>query len=185
MKLQSGSGSWMLTLPVAGLAVAYVYFFFLPGQESLRVLADEVAAKKLYIADSATSLAAIETVGRELAEVRCAVAAWQEQAARGGDFNELFGQTIALAKLAGLATTRFDPQPAEPTEPTEKVERVGVVLGVSGTFAQVGQFLHDVESLPQTIWVDSIHLEQSREVGKGVMCEASLVIFGDNSGNSG
>jgi Tfp pilus assembly protein PilO len=93
-----------------------------------------------------------------------------------------FGKVHETANKAQVRITKFDPQaPAV----YERLRRVPVVVGCTGSFAQIHEFLRTLEEMPLTIWVESMRMEKDPKTGRDVMCEITLGIFANNSDISG
>ena len=181
MKTSSHRGSLIVTLPVAGLAVAYLFLFFLPGGRTIDQLSGELTAEREFIALADAVAPAIHTTRQQLEKNLAYNAAWAESAPAPSELAPLFGKIHALAKESGSTTTRFDP---EPPLPLDKLRRIPVVLGCTGSFSQISHFLHHLEALPQTIWIEELNIEQSGQNGEDVECELELLIFADNPDDS-
>jgi Tfp pilus assembly protein PilO len=175
-------GSWIVTLPVAGLAVAYVLFLFLPGEREIGRLSDELTVQREFISGSMSGTAAVVATGRQLEEARQYASKWEESSPSEDEVSELFGRITALAKAAGATTTRFEPDRAVRHE---ALSRIPVVVGCTGSFGQVCRFIRDLESLPPTIWIEQMRIEGTGKDGQNVQCELVLEILADNSGDSG
>ena len=56
--------------------------------------------------------------------------------------------------------------------------RIPVTYGFSGTFAQIHRAIVRLEQLPETVWLEDLHIEGPRQNGSSVQCVARLVIVG-------
>lgn len=182
MKTHIDRGTWIIVLGGAAVAALYVTLAFLPQQRAIAKLADEVKAKQAYLAGPGNLAAIIEASQGDLERTQTYNAAWREQAPNGKELAALFGQISALAKTAGITTTRFDP---EPIVSLEEIREIPLTVGYRGTYAQVHKFLADMEGLPESIWVDRIGIDVTPQDGKDIQVEMKLVIFADNPDNSG
>ena len=49
---------------------------------------------------------------------------------------------------------------------------------------QIAEFLHALESLPPTIWVDELEIGSSGGNSEPMVCQLTVIIFADNSDDS-
>jgi Tfp pilus assembly protein PilO len=167
-------GSWIVTLPVAGIAVLYVGFVWLPGRRTIAELQSQIELKQQFLAQSATVGNALAAAQQELHQAEDYSSGWEKIAPARKDLPALYGKINSLAKEAGAVTTRFDPQSLIAHG---CIREIPLTLGCTGTFGQVFQLLRSIESLPTTIWVDCVRIEKVAETAQTVHCELSLVVF--------
>lgn len=173
--------TWIVTLPMVGLAAAYAYFFYLPGQRAITQLSEEVAAAEAFV-DQARDLAVIvEPTRQHLNKTRQYNEVWEKAAPSGVGLFTLLGEINRLCKESGATATQFDPEEAVRRQ---RVQRIPLLLGYSGSFSQICKFLNALEQLPQTVWIENLRIEQSGQDGANVHCELSLAIFADNLDDS-
>lgn len=173
--------TWIVTLPVAGLAAAYAYFFYLPGERAITQLSEELAAAEAFV-DQAQDLAVVVKPTRQrLTETRQYNEVWEKADPSGAGLFALLGEINRLCKESGATTTQFDPEEAVRRQ---RVQSIPLLLGCSGSFSQICKFLNALEQLPQTVWIENLRMEQSGQDGANVHCELSLAIFADNLGDS-
>jgi Tfp pilus assembly protein PilO len=170
--------SWIVTLSLAAIAVAYVMLVWLPGHRAIKAMCDQVENKRAFIAQATGLSAALTGAQRELDVTEAAAARWEKAAPGRRDIPALYGKIDALAKNAHLTISRFDPQPFVAYE---RLQEIPINVSCTGTFAQIYEFLRAVEGLPPTIWVESMRLEKTAQNTKSVQCELNLVVFSDNS----
>jgi Tfp pilus assembly protein PilO len=147
----------------------------------IRERSEQLRAKQDYVVSGGSMAAAIEAAQDELERTEAYNATWSAAVPPQGDLAAAFGKLNALVVAAGATPTRFDPEPAAKMA---RLCKVPVAVGCSGSFAQISQFLYDLESLPQVLWIDRLQIEKSRKDGEAAACEINLVIFADNSGKS-
>jgi len=181
MKSNLLENSWAIPLLTAGVAAAYLFLVFLPGQKAMGQLANDLATKQDFVSQTGMMSPAMKVSEQEVKKTLEYNAAWKGAAPTEGQLSALFGQIHTLAKTSGLTTTRFDLQ--EP-EVLARVQRVPVVIGCTGSFDQIARFLAQLERLPQTIWIEDLRIEPAGKAGEVVQCEVSLVVFADNPENS-
>jgi len=173
--------TWIVVLPMVGLAAVYAYFFYLPGHRAIAQLSEEVAAAETFV-DQARGLAGVvEPTRQQLNKTLQYNQVWQEPAPSGAGLFELLGEINRLCKESGATATQFDPEEAVCHQ---RVQRIPLLLGLSGSFSQICKFLADLEQLPQTVWIESLRMEESDQDGGNVHCELSLAIFADNLDDS-
>ena len=181
MKTKANYGSWMIPIALAGLAIAYVMLFFLPMQRKIDQRREELAATQDVVDRSAYLAPALVATRQQLEKTLQYNATWEEHARDAAELSALKGRINVLAKAAGIVTTRFD---QHQDERYNKVRETPLVMECSGSFAQICKFLHDLEGLAQTIWVDDLRMERVGENGGNVKCEINLGVFADNSDDS-
>jgi Tfp pilus assembly protein PilO len=181
MKTKRSDGKWVLILAAAAAVAAYVYLLFLPQQRTIAGLRRELAAAEEFIQQVEAFGPALAATQQEVQRTRQYVHRWEESAPTEDELAEFFGRVSGLAKQSGATTTRFEPQ--EPVR-YEKIRRLPVAITCSGSFDQICRFLQGLEHLEETVWVDSLKVEQSGEDKQSVECEVTLVVFADNSDDS-
>jgi Tfp pilus assembly protein PilO len=182
MKSTRSYGSWLVTVPLVGLACGYLYFVFLPGQKEIRRLKAEIHRQRDFIRLSDQCAVAFQTTHRELERTRQRLGLWTQSAPTQATLSELYGRINGLAKAAGANTTRFEPQP---DVRYRTISRVPVSVGFVGSFAAVCTYLHHLEMLPQTIWVEDLKIEKYAKHEENAQCEVTLAVFADNPDDSG
>lgn len=181
MSAPKKSQSWLVTLPVAGAAVAYVWYIFLPGQQTLNTLRSELLSKRTF----AFNLTKYESDTRTIVGEMDAARKYIEQSNRAlvgpNDMSRLYGEIAAIAKQAGVETTRFSP---DPPRSYAKIMKYPVNLGCEGSFAQVASLIEGLERLPQRVWLEHVSIEAVEDKEGLLRCELSLEVFANNPGFS-
>jgi Tfp pilus assembly protein PilO len=172
---------WVIVVPAVGLVAAYIFCAFLPGQRAIGKLQDELATTEQFIEQVDAMGPAVGVTQQEFDKTQTYVEAWETSAPTEEELSALFGRISLLAKQSGTTTTRFEPQTAVHYE---KVSRIPVVLACTGSFAQICQFLHELEGLGQTVWVEALRMEGSGQNGEDIQCELTLGIFAVNPDDS-
>jgi len=181
MKTRVPSNNWIFIMPVAALVVAYAYFFFFLGEKSVRGFHEELAAVTEEIDEAEAFRAAIEATREQFEKTDEYVRRWEESAPSEEEWSGLFGRLNRLAKDSGATTTRFEPQLAVDYD---KIRQVPVALACVGSFPQISAFLRDLESLRETIWIESLKMERPSEDSENVQCQLALAIFSDKPDDS-
>jgi hypothetical protein len=57
-------------------------------------------------------------------------------------------------------------------------------MGFVGSFAEICRFLYQLETMPQTLWLEDVQIEKCAKNTGDVQCEIILEIFADNIENS-
>ncbi len=181
MKTNTKRNDWMITVPLAAVAVAYVVLVFLPGRRATDELKDQIALKQQTIGQTPGSVNALKASGKELARTRAYNTAWEQHAPARGEIPILHAKIRELAESAGTVITRFDPERSQ----THGVLReIPLSVGCTGAFVEIFEFLRGLEGMPEAIWINSFNLEKT-DATRGTMdCEISLVVFADNPENS-
>jgi len=181
MKVTIRRGSWIVTIPLVGAALAYLLLFFLPGRRAVGELKEQIETKREYIKKSAGLAKALLAVQQQLGKAEAYNTRWLEHAPARRDLAALYGRINQLAWSSGTVVTRFDP---ERIRARAKLQEIPLSMGCMGSFRQIYEFLRSLETLPQEIWVKELSLEK-RDTPKGfVTCELSLAVFADNPEDS-
>ncbi len=175
------ASQWIVTVPAVAAAAAYVYFFFIPTQRSIAGIRGELNAADDFIAQVEAFGPAIEATRDQLETTEQYVERWHQAAPDEEGLSAVFGRISRQAKLSGITTTRFEPQPAIPYD---TLRRVPVAVTCVGSFEQVCRFLRALEGLKETVWVEAVQMERFAEDGGEVQCELSLAVFADNPDDS-
>ena len=181
MKTSISHNTWLVIVPVLGLAIAYVFFLYLPGQEAIGKLREDLATREEFIQQVEAFGAAIEATRQEFDKTEEYVQRWEESAPSEDELSVLFGRISQLAKDSGTTTTRFEPQPATHYD---AIGRIPLAVECLGSFGQICEFLRSLEGLEETIWVENLQMERVGEGGGDVKCELSLAVFADNPDDS-
>jgi Tfp pilus assembly protein PilO len=169
--------SWLATFALAAAAVAYMLLLFVPNMKSIRGTLAEIETKQSYILAAQQSLHVAERLRGDVASTDQYVVKQREQLLDPNGLPALYSEISRIAKDHALRTTKFEPKPAVGYDSFEKI---AIGLGVSGSFADIHAAIGDLEDLKQQIWVDDVGMHGSREAGKSVECEMTLVVFVDN-----
>lgn len=182
MKPGAQRGNWLLTVSLAGMGVGYLLLFHVPAQRALGRLHQDLTAKQDFVAQADALLPAMRITEQQLAEATRYNARWLDAAPAEGELPDLFGRINALARAAGVQGTRFEPQ--TPLE-YQMLRSVTIAAGYSGSFAQLWQFLSELEGLSQAVWVKNLQFEGPGKYGQDVHCEMAVVVFVDKSDELG
>ncbi len=181
MNSKSGYGSWIVTVPLAAAAVAYVVWIYLPGSREIGRLREDIRQKQDYLAMAAGMPLALQISQKQVEETEAYNTAWHEQASAAEDLSSLYGELHRLAKTAGMTVTRFDP---EPITRYETIREIPLTVGLEGSFDQVFRYLKGLETLPATLWTNSFKLKNLVGSRGRISCQVDLVVFAGNPENS-
>jgi Tfp pilus assembly protein PilO len=171
------TSGWIVTLSLAAAATAFVALVWLPGHRANRALSDELETKREFVGKAMDFSSAMVAVQKELDRAEAVVKHWRMTAPTKRDIPVLYAKISTLAKGAGLAIERFDPQPMVVHE---QLREIPITVTCTGNFGQIHEFLRSLEQLQVAIWADSMHLEKSAKTARDTMCEVNLVVFSDN-----
>jgi type IV pilus assembly protein PilO len=181
MKFAAPKSSWAYTVPLGGLAAAYIFLMFLPGWKTVDQLRAELKSKNDYIAQRVNLAIRTASTRADFQKTQAYIADCTPTVPTAEELPSVFERITELAKSSGVSTILFDPQPVDKHA---KLSRVPVVMNVAGQSSQIQAFLYAVESLPLRIWIDSVRIHKDGQHGNSVGCELSLAIFTGNSEDS-
>jgi Tfp pilus assembly protein PilO len=174
MKTPSHRNSWIVTVPLAAAAVAYVMFSLLPDRRAVGEIRQQIRKKQDYVVQVGGLTGVLHAAEEELQETRAYSAAWRQSAPDPRDLSGVFGKIHETARTAGTTIMRFDP---EPVVYHERIGRTPVAVSCVGSFSQICAFLERLEELPQTIWAEELEFRRSGQDGQSVSCNLALVVF--------
>ena len=181
MSAEVQRGSWLVTLPLALLAVGYLALFYLPGRRAISQAVDQIEQRKEFLAQAASLGTALGVAEQEAEKADRFVALWEKSCPPAEELSALYGEIYALAEAAGVGVTRFDP---EAVVRAERSVRIPLKMGCRGRFDQVFGFLARLEDVRYDVWTTDLRMERMSEDGEDISCELNLIVFADNSGNS-
>jgi Tfp pilus assembly protein PilO len=172
--------TWLITALLASLAVAYIVFLFLPGQQSIFHLQAQVQERRQHILQAESLVGPIAQAREQLAATREVSLDWQADAPTQSEMVTHLAILTQQAEAAGVKIERLDPLP---TMALHLVAQQNVTLQFNGGFPAAFDLLRRLESLPGTIWVRNLRLstDASSESLRG---ELTLTIFVDRSENT-
>ncbi|HZZ73470.1 MAG TPA: type 4a pilus biogenesis protein PilO [Pirellulales bacterium] len=169
--------SWMITIPLAAGAVAYLTWGFFPSMKVLREMRAEIQTQRDFIANAETLNMAAAAAERDLQQTAAFCTAWQQRAPQGKALADFLGRVLALAQSHAAANTRLNPQ--TPIE-FDTLTDVPLLLEVSGSYSEICGLVKDLESLPEAIWVSDLRIEADKEKGKKSTAQLKLDVFAGN-----
>jgi len=174
MNTSTQSKSWMITLPLAGAAAAYVFLVFLPAQRRIGDIRDELNTKREFIANAQMLAPSVLVAHEKLAALTGHDERWQRQTPSRSQLPAVFAGINLAARAAGATTTQFEPQTPIPHE---TVTQYPLKMSVLGSHQSILRFVRSLERMPASIWVNDLRLEVTRESGENLQCEVDLGVF--------
>lgn len=162
-------------------AVAYVVVLYLPNRAAIARTLEQVESKRREVAQAALLAPTLLQTQQDLARTKARLADWDAKSTEARETAVLFGRINQMIRASGAVTGRFGP---EPIRRRDRIVEIPLSVGLTGTFSQILEFLHSLEGLPATIWVDSMKLEGSGKSRGDVRGEIKMVVFAGNSENS-
>jgi Tfp pilus assembly protein PilO len=179
--LNRKSRSLVVTVLLAAGSVAYVFFVFLPGQKAIAYLRRELDTKQQYIIDADRLAHAMQRADQDLKQARQFAEAWRRTAPGERELAPILGRITAAAEESGVSIERLD---RRAVEQYEVIGQVPVVLECEGTFGQVFDLTHRLETMPQSVWITELRMERQSKTSENVVAEIALAVFADNSETS-
>jgi Tfp pilus assembly protein PilO len=174
-------GNWLVTASLAVATAAYFMLVFLPVNRKIAQFETQLLEKQQYVAKATEVPSGLVVADKELTAARGYSSSWKQHSPHEKDLHTLFGKMSDLAKATGTTTTRFDPKPVKSYA---SLCEIPLAVGCTGKYDQVCDLLQKLESLPVSIWIESLEMKPISESGYSVSCEIGLAIFSDNSKNS-
>ena len=167
--------NWTVTTLPTAIAVVYLGLIWVPANRAITDVRDQIESEREFVVQAAGLPAMLAGRQRELDVAESAVAQWEKAACLERDGSPRTSRrSTSWPREAGLTVARFEPQPVVVHE---KIREIPLVIDCSGGFAQVYEFLRNIERLPATIWIESIKIENMKNSAKTVTCKATLVGF--------
>ena len=170
--------SLFVTAGAAALALAYVFFVFIPGQKKIAELRAVLQKKQQYVADSAKLVAVINDCESQLDECRSFINGWRAEAPTGSKLASLMGRITSQAADADVQLVAWHPAAAQQHA---MLREMSATIKVEGSFHTVADFLRRLESLSAAIWISDVNLRPEGESGQSLHCELTLSIFSDSN----
>lgn len=174
-------GNWYVTMSLAGVTVAYITLWYLPGRKAMSEMRLELAIKQQTVAGGKQVEEELRQSHKRLEHAQAYVARWSDRVASRTSGAPVFGQMNAVARAAGATTTRFEPAPVVEFD---ALRQLPLTMACSGSFSQIYQLLKSLEDLPRLVWIEDLRLERKAESDKELRCELKLAVFVDKLQNS-
>jgi len=174
-------GNWAIILPLAAGVGLYLWLFFLPGMRATAEIREELRNKQEEVLGQDELRKSEQDIQQELTATQAFNKAWDAHAPSDPEVAALFGKITEQANLAGVTTTRFEPQAGVDYE---LFRQVPLQMSVKGTYAEIYALLAGLEQLGQTIWIDNVALDATQTESTTLGCDLQLVVFADSTKNS-
>ena len=175
------SRGWMITMLLAGCALAYVVFVFLPGQVKVAKLRAKLREEQHFVIQADRLINTIEQTENELAQTTEFAAHWHQQAPDESELAAVYGQITDAARQSGMTLLRFEPQPAQKLA---TISQISSTLIGQGSFAETFDFLQRLEAMSSSNWITQLQMREAGEGGQELQCELTLTVFAGNRGIS-
>ena len=172
---------WTTIVLALGVAGAYAFFCYLPGEAALKGLRTELASVKESIQQAETFAPAIEATCQQAEMTGAYIEKWEQATPSEDELSELFGRINRLAEESGVTTTLFEPHAAIPYD---TLSRLPVEMSCAGSFGAISRFLAALERLEESIWIADLQISKNGEDSEDVLCELTLDVFADNPDGS-
>ncbi len=168
---------WAVTALLSSVALAYLFYVFLPQMHSIREIRLQLSSKHDAVAQESKLSPTVGTVRCELEATQRYVVEQEARLIRSDELPRMFGQISQIVNASGVKATRFEPQPAVAFENFRKVP---ITLSFDGSSLAVEQVIQRLESLPRTVWIEELKIDAPRENGETVKAELQLAVFINN-----
>ena len=176
MKRSPKSGSWLITLPLAAMALGYYFLIFRPELAAQSTLRAELEDKQLALAEANSQVQLLAARKTEIGAAREYVDRWRSTSS--GRAALRYGEVARLVKESGARTVALDPEPAVMLR---SIQQTSVKLTCQGSLESLHRLLHKLEQLPQTVWIREVLLQGASDEGGLLRCEITLAVFADKS----
>ena len=170
--------SWLTTALLAAMALAYLFFVFLPGQHSIGELRAQVQERHQQIMQAQSITRTVALAKDRLAAAQQVGQQWRADAPHSSELISHFASITQQAEAAGVAIDRFDPLPAVELN---LIGMQSVTLQFHAPFSPAFDLLTRLEKLPGTLWVRDLRLQGAAETDQALRGELTLTIFVDRS----
>jgi len=182
MKPDGKMAKTLLILALLAAAAVYWHAWYRPGQRQIADLRKQIEDKQQTLAQSESVTAAIRTTQQEVDRALTYNHAWEEAAPSLTELSDLFGRISELIKSHNTNTVLFDP---DPPVRRETLSEVALRISLSAPFHQITNFLQELERLTAAAWIESLRISVGAKDGKDTAGDIDLLIFANNSENSG
>ena len=170
--------TWLVTGFLAAAAVAYVVFVFLPVQNSMNQLRQQVQERRQQIMQAQSLVGTVSQTRVRLAAAREVCQLWRSEAPRPSQIITHYASLTQQADEAGVAIDRLDPLPMVELN---LIAQQNVTMQFHAPFSAVFDLVHRLEGLPGTIWLRDLRLQAPSDTDNTLRGELTLTIFVDRS----
>lgn len=171
-----------LLIVTAAMCACYAYFVHLPGRERFQELKAQLDAAEWELAESNNLPDRLVDARRRYQDVTKYIHDWKEAAPQASEAAS-FGAVIAqLVTSTGAQTDRLLPQGEVSFE---SLGQVPISCEFHGYFSEVFDVLAQLESRPESMWIDEFMVEkQDEQSNPRLHCMIKLAVFTDKLKNS-
>jgi Tfp pilus assembly protein PilO len=170
--------TWLVTGLLAAAAVAYVVFVFLPLQNSINQLRQQVQERRQQIMQAQSLVGTVAQTRVRLAAARDVCQQWRADAPRPTQIITHYASLTQQADEAGVAIDRLDPLPAIEQN---LIAQQNVTMQFHAPFSAVFDLMHRLEALPGTVWLRDLRLQAISDNDNILQGVLTLTIFVDRS----
>jgi Tfp pilus assembly protein PilO len=170
--------TWLVTGLLAAAAVAYVVFIFLPLQNSINKLRQDVQERRQQIMQAQSLVGTVAQTRVRLTAAREVCQRWRAESPKQAQIITHYASLTQQAEEAGVSIDRLDPLPAVELN---LIAQQNVTMQFHGPFSAVFDLLHRLESLPGTLWVRDLRLQAITDNDNTLKGELTLTIFVDRT----
>jgi Tfp pilus assembly protein PilO len=170
--------TWLTTALLAAVALAYLFFVFLPGQHSIGELRAQVQERHQQILLAQSLVRTVALARERLGAAQEVGQQWRADAPRHSELISHFASITQQAEAAGVAIDRFDPLPAVELN---LIGMQSVTLQFHAPFSAAFDLLTRLEKLAGTLWVRDLRLQAGADKDQPLRGELTLTIFVDRS----
>src|SRR5438105_8251689 len=152
--------TWLVTGLLAAAAVAYVVFIFLPLQQSINKLRQQVQERTQQIMQAQSLVSTLAQTRQRLTAAREVCHEWRAEAPRPAQIITHYASLTQQAQEAGVAIDRLDPLPAVELS---LVAQQNVTMQFHAPFSAVFDLLHRLEALPGTLLLRDVRLQAATD----------------------
>jgi len=180
-EFSSKTRSLIITGSIGCLVLLYAFLVFLPIRRAIEKMRVELDEKRQFILAAQNDFTEIGAIQVNLRRTEQWVDDWKSRSPRTNNLGGFFGRIAEISRVVGTQIERITP---EELSQMNVVSRHPVRLVVGGSFDQLFEFVHALEQMPFTVWVDRIQLQPVSQNSEQLTCEISLAVFTDNPGLS-
>jgi len=170
--------TWLVTGLLAAAAVAYVVFVFLPLQNSINQLRQQVQERRQQIVQAQSLVGTVAQTRLRLLAAQEVCQQWRGESPRQAQLITHYAHLTQQAEEAGVAIDRLDPLPAVELN---LIAQQNVTMQFHATFSTVFDLLHRLEDLPGTLWVRELRLQAVADNDNALQGQLTLTIFVDRT----
>lgn len=196
LKTKRNRQSLIATAVLACVALAYVFFIFLPKQKTIAEMRRELDEKQQFLLQVDRLRYSIQTADEELTLAKNFSKQWETRSPSAATLADFYEKLSAAADESQVTITKFDPQPVEKLA---QICQLPLDVAVEGNFRQLIELLHKIESLETSISLESLAIERlaarpsrngARQEGQTketpadevwIQCQMSMKVFADKN----